>query len=126
MNDQNTEQMGLIQQISYPLFDCKSWMKLIGVMYIIGGVLQAISIIGIIIAWLPIWIGVLLFQSASAVENAHYHGSEYELIKSLLKLKTYFIIMGVLMLIGIVFTVIIFILMIVSGTFFSSFMMHRM
>jgi hypothetical protein len=94
---------GLVQQISYPLFECKGWMKLLGVMYIINGAMLVLSIIGIIIAWLPIWIGVLIFQSANAAEDAYYHGSEYDLVKSLSKLKTFFIILGVLVLIGIIF-----------------------
>ena len=119
MNGEPTEQMnnpasdstqGLIQQISYPLYNCKGWMKLLGVMSIIAGVIYAITIFGLIIAWLPIWIGVLLFQSATAAEEAYYNGSEYELVKSLAKLKTYFIIMGVLTLISIIFFIVMFFL----------------
>lgn len=88
-----------IQTLSEPLFRAKGWMKLIGVMMIISGVLTALSIIGIIIAWLPIWIGVLLFQSAGLVERAHISGDDNAFIMSLSKLKTYFTIMGVLLLI---------------------------
>lgn len=115
---------GFIQQISYPLYDCKGWMKLVSVMSIIVGVIYALTIIGIIFAWLPIWIGVLLFQSASAAEDAYYHGSEYELVKSLSKLKTYFIIMGVLTLIGIIFFILFVIMAFAGMTFNFSRMMH--
>ena len=117
MNGETTEQMGystpdstqgLIQQISYPLYDCRGWMKLLGVMFIIAGIIYVITIVGIIFAWLPIWIGVLLFQSASAAEEAHYTGNEHELVRSLLKLKTYFIIMGVLTLISIIVSIMAF------------------
>ena len=108
MNGQPTEQMSLIQQISYPLYECKGWMKLLGVMFIIGGIIYAITIIGLIVAWLPIWIGVLLFQSANAAERAYETASEYELHHSLSKLKTYFIIMGVLTLLGIIISIMAF------------------
>ena len=56
-----------VHTIGAPLYNAKGWMKFVGVLSIIYGVLVALSIIGILIAWLPIWIGILLFQSASAV-----------------------------------------------------------
>ncbi len=132
MNGKTTGQMGfpapdsvqgLIQQISYPLYNCKGWMKFVGVLSIISGALQAISIFGIIIAWLPIWIGVLLFQAASAAEEAHYTGSEHELIRSLTRLKTYFIIIGVMTLIMILFSLLVLVL-VFTGAFFSMFHMR--
>ena len=57
----------VVREVSAPLFAAKVWMKFLGVLMIIYGVLIAFTIVGIIICWLPIWIGVLLFQSASAV-----------------------------------------------------------
>ncbi|MBN2182585.1 MAG: DUF5362 domain-containing protein [Sedimentisphaerales bacterium] len=113
MNGGTSERVGLVQQISYPIFGCKGWMKLLGVMFIIGGVLYALTLIGIIIAWLPIWQGVLLLQAAGAAENARHTGSEHELIRSLSKIRTYFAIMGVLTLIGLILAVLWIVLMIV-------------
>lgn len=75
-------------------------------MFIVWGALGALSLIGIIIAWLPIWMGVLLFQSASAVELAYLSGDRNVMTRSLVKLKTYFVIMGVMTLIGIIFWII--------------------
>ena len=97
------EQTGVIKNLSFPLYNCTGWMKLLGVMSIIGGALQALTIFGIIIAWLPIWTGVLLFQSANAITEAYEGDNQAAMTRSLLKLKTYFIIMGVLTLIGIIF-----------------------
>ena len=128
MNGEPTEQMnnptsdsmqGLVQYISHPLYNCKGWMKLLGVLYIITGVIQAITIFGIIFAWLPIWIGVLLFQSATAAEEAYYNGNEYELVKSLTKLKTFFIIFGILALLSIIFALLFVLFFIMTGTLFS-------
>jgi len=96
----------VVREVSAPLFAAKGWMKFLGVLMIIYGVLMAISIVGIIVCWLPIWIGVLLFQSAGAIESAQASGSKMELYGALSKLKTYFTIYGILALIGIVFFVI--------------------
>lgn len=102
----------LVREVSAPLFAAKGWMKFLGVLMIIYGVIVALTIVGLIICWLPIWIGVLLFQSAGAVEAAQTSGSKMELHGALSKLKTYFTIYGVLALIGIVFFII---AMIVGG-----------
>ncbi|NIW79677.1 MAG: hypothetical protein GWN16_09545, partial [Calditrichae bacterium] len=40
-----------------------AWLKFLGIVSIISGAVVAITIVGIIIAWLPIWLGVLLFQA---------------------------------------------------------------
>jgi hypothetical protein len=102
MLDETNLQTGIIREISFPLYSCKGWMKLVGVMSIIGGALQVLTIFGIIIAWLPIWTGVLLFQSANAIQQAHETDSRDAMGRSLSKLRTYFIITGVLTLIGII------------------------
>jgi hypothetical protein len=96
----------LIREVSAPLFAAKGWMKLLGVLMIIAGILQAITIVGIIICWLPIWVGVLLLKAASSAEMAQAGGSKHELITALSKIKTIFTIYGILALIGIVIAVI--------------------
>jgi hypothetical protein len=108
MDGETSDQASLIRELSAPLYQCKGWMKLVGVMSILGGALQALTIIGIIIAWLPIWTGILLFQAAGAAELAYQGGNRDGLTRSLSKLKTYFIIMGVLTLIGLIAIVLAF------------------
>jgi len=105
MDGQVNDQTSVVKELSMPLYQCKGWIKFVGVMSILGGALYAISIFGIIIAWLPIWMGVLLFQSANAIESAYLAGDRNAMTRSLAKLKTYFVIMGVLTLIGIIITV---------------------
>ena len=73
---------------------------------IVSGALAAISIVGIVFAWLPIWLGVLLWQSGNAVESAHETGDAASFLKSQDKLKTYFLITGIVSLIGIILAVI--------------------
>jgi hypothetical protein len=103
----------LVRDLSSPLFEAKGWMKFLGVLMIIGGVLQALTVVGIIICWLPIWLGVLLFQAASGSEGAHQMGNKSEFYKSLSKLKTYFTIQGILVLIMIILSIV---MMFVVGT----------
>lgn len=94
-----------IRTISEPLYRAKFWLQLVGVLMIIYGVLICLSIIGIVIAWLPIWMGVLLFQCAGQVERAHTADDADAMLMAMAKLKTYFTIMGVLTLIGLIVSV---------------------
>jgi hypothetical protein len=99
-----------IKSLSLPLYQSRGWMKLLGVMMILYGALVALSIVGIIVAWLPIWLGILLFQTASSAEEAHISDNAEELLAALKRLKTYFTIMGVLTLIGLIFALLSFFL----------------
>jgi hypothetical protein len=105
----------IVKEVVGPLFGAKGWMKFLGVLMIIYAILMVIMTfgIGIIIAWLPFWIGLLLFKAAGAVELAATSGSKPALLEAMGKLKTYFTIYGILALIGILITVI---AMIVFGT----------
>ena len=108
-----------IQDLSQPLASGKGWMKFVGIMFIIQGAVTALTIVGIVIAWLPIWTGVLLMQASSAIERAQMSGDSSALKESLARLRTYFIIQGVLYLVGIVVAVLYFIFF---GAMFASMM----
>jgi len=108
-----------IKDLIQPLASGKGWMKFVGVVFIIQGALTALTLVGIIIAWLPIWIGVLLMQSAGALERAQLSGDPAALKESLARLRTYFVIQGVLILVGIALSVIYFV---VFGAMFMAMM----
>ncbi|NIA23934.1 MAG: hypothetical protein GWP04_00020 [Gammaproteobacteria bacterium] len=91
-----------VQDAAKPLFQAKGWMKLLAVLSIGGGALYALTIVGIIVAWLPIWIGVLLWQSAGAAEDAHTTGNPDRFLVSQTKLKTLFTVYGVVALVGLI------------------------
>ena len=93
----------MLMMLINPLYQAKMWIKLIGIMMIIYGAIMAITIFGLIIAWLPIWIGVTLFQASTAIEEAYMMQNQGAFLKALNKLKTYFTITGVLVLIGLIF-----------------------
>jgi hypothetical protein len=113
----------LIQELSAPIYQSRGWLKFLGVLSIIGGVTQAISVVGILIAWLPIWMGVLMFQAGSSIDSAGQFGDKFALLRSLNSLKTYFVLQGVLTLLAIVVVLsmlcILFILPLLGLTLFS-------
>ena len=94
-----------VQQLSVPIFQARGWLKFLGVLSIISGVGQALSVVGILFAWLPIWMGILMFQAGSNIESAAQFGDKFAFLRSMGSLKTYFILQGVLTLLGILFTV---------------------
>ncbi len=101
-----------VKEISIPLFQAKGWMKLLGVLLIVTGVLYAITLVGLVVCWLPIWMGVLLFKAADGAEAAQLGGDKAQLVGSLNRLKTFFTVQGVLVLLSLAFMVI---ALIVSG-----------
>ena len=74
------------------------WLKLLGVITILSAVPAAITVIGLVVAWLPILLGVLLVQAGIAAQR----GSDFELLRLVEKLKTYFLIQGVLVIVVVV------------------------
>ncbi len=121
MEQANTDQANLIKEVSIPVYQARGWMKLIGILMIIAGVFYALTIVGIIIAWLPIWMGVVLFQAGSSSEQAYFNGDKYSLLTSLNKLKLYFTIMGIMTLISIVLMVIMIIAVLAGGLAFGDY-----
>ncbi|HDI83094.1 MAG TPA: hypothetical protein ENF18_04815 [candidate division WOR-3 bacterium] len=94
--------------------EMSGWLKLVGIVSIVMGGLAALTIIGIITAWLPIWQGVLLLRAGN--DFANVSGKEQEAVLSGLKnLKIYFIIQGIIVLIGIASSVLAIFLVGVSG-----------
>ena len=92
-----------MKDVALPLYQARGWIRFLGVMMIIVGALYAVTIIGLLFAWLPIWLGVLLFQASSRIEYAYEGGGAVSFMESLQKLKTYFIINGVVVLISLIF-----------------------
>jgi hypothetical protein len=95
-----------IRGIIEPLHRGKFWMQLLAIVSILYGILMALTIVGLIVAWIPIWAGVVLIQAAGASSRAFQSGDALEMKHAMAKLKTYFTIFGVLMLITIILMVV--------------------
>ena len=111
---------GAAARIIAPMFEAKGWVKFLAVMAFIYGGFAAITIFGLIIAWLPIWIGVLLWQFASKAEAAHQLDSETDAIESLRKLKMVFIIQGVALIVVLAFYALLLVALLAGGLNFDS------
>ena len=99
MNENPSED--LVKRLSVKAAGSAGWMKFLGVLSIIYGVLIIFSIWGILICWLPIWIGVILFKAAGDAEMAS-RGAPTQLEGFLEKINKYFLIQGILALIGLI------------------------
>jgi hypothetical protein len=76
------------------------WMKFMGIMTIIAGCLQVLTIFGIVIAWLPIWMGVVLTKAGSKAGEYADKGDFASLDGLTGQLKTYFTISGILIIVS--------------------------
>lgn len=103
-----------VANVMRPLHDAAGWMKLIGTLGIIYGVIIALTIIGLIIAWLPIWMGVLLNRAANEARAAAMAGDEVQAISATRNLSTIFKVQGVIVLIGLILWAISIIFIIVA------------
>lgn len=90
----------VVRQIMAPMVGGAFWMKLLGVVWILSGALQVLSIVGILWAWIPIWLGILLFQAAGAAERASSDEDPAAAAEANAKLRLFFMIQGILMVVA--------------------------
>ena len=83
------------------------WAKFMGIMTIIGGCLQVLTIFGIVIAWLPIWMGIVLTKAGSKAGEFADKGDMASLEAMTGQLKTYFVISGVLIIVSFALAIIV-------------------
>ncbi|MEX2400828.1 MAG: DUF5362 family protein [Rhodothermales bacterium] len=74
------------------------WLRFMGVVTVGAALPSIMTIVGIVFAWLPIWLGILLFQAGSSARR----GSDEELIRMIERLRLYFIVQSVVIIIGLV------------------------
>jgi hypothetical protein len=86
------------------------WLIIPAVLAIFGGVVTGTTIIGLIVAWIPIWLGVILFQANKALESARVFGQRNDIMTAVEKLELYFRINGIFFII----TFVLFVVMIAS------------
>lgn len=102
---QPSSEKELVREISHNLSSASGWMKFLGVIMIFYGILIAITIVGIIFAWLPIWMGILLFRAASQANYAINLGDKKSLKASLQYINNFFTINGILFIVMMLLTI---------------------
>jgi hypothetical protein len=103
-----------VANVMRPLSDAAGWMKFLGTLSIIYGVLIALTIIGLVIAWLPIWLGVLLRRASDESVVAHRTGGEANAITATTSLQTIFKIYGIVAVIGLVYVGVVLVIAIIA------------
>ncbi len=91
------------------------WLQFMGVVTLGAAIPSVLSIVGIVVAWLPIWLGVLLFQAGTAARR----GTDDELIRMIERLRLYFIVQSVVVIVALV-------VFAVAFAFFGSIMFEMM
>ena len=107
----------LIKRLAVILAASSGWMKFLAGLMILGGVATAIGPM-IVVAWLPIWLGIVLWGAASKAQDAAVSGTEADMIKALDQLRFYFKLEGIMrivMFVAVAVIVICFIGMIVAA-----------
>ena len=102
----------------------KGWMKFLGIIMIISGALTAISIVGILWAWIYIWLGILLLQAGNKATELLASKSPENLVEYQNKLSSFFQISGILTIVALGLAVIALIIASIMG--FSMFNMPQM
>ncbi len=101
-----------------PLVQVAGWMKFLGILNIIAGVIYCLTIIGLIFGWVPIWIGISLNKASNSLQSGYARRSPGEIRNGMDSLGLVIKIFGVLAVIGLVINVIYFgfiILAVVGG-----------
>ncbi len=93
------------------------WMKFLGVLSIIQGIMLVFTIWGILICWLPIWIGWILFKAADDAEIAS-RGAPARLLDYAMRINRYFTLQGIIALVMIVVVLILLLFVGVSALMF--------
>jgi flagellar biosynthesis protein FlhB len=104
----STPEAFAIQQMKQTALTMSTWLKFLGIVSIISGAISAITIVGIIFAWLPIWMGVLLFQAGDRASGVRYSEDLNSLAQMMEKLKMYFVVYAVAIIVSLAFVILLF------------------
>jgi hypothetical protein len=109
MQPQASPSEDLIRKLTLVASGSTGWMKVLGGLLVLAGIMLIVSIWGILICWLPIWAGIVLFKAAGDADMAS-RGAPTRLLELLQKNNKFFMILGIFALIMIVILIAIFII----------------
>ena len=78
-----------------PIFSVQLWIRILGFAAMIIGVLYCLSIIGLIIGWLPIWLGVILLRTSKSIDSVVADESEQAAFELVSQIALFFKIVGI-------------------------------
>jgi uncharacterized membrane protein HdeD (DUF308 family) len=103
------------EKIYEELNKASGWMKFLGILCIISGALSALTLLGIIVAWLPIWLGVLLYQAGNLANSAFFSKEEIKFLQSISKIRLIFMIAGITAIVYIAISLIVLTIVLTTG-----------
>lgn len=95
--------------------ESRVWVSLVAWPMIIAGALYCLTIVGAIVGWLPLWIGLSLRKSAKAASQLEATGETVALHEYLRGLKTYMTVMGAITLLSILAAAVMVIMALAGG-----------
>ena len=90
-----------LHTIALPLYEAQRWIKFLGGVLFALGVAYALTIVGLVVAWLLLWLGVLLWQAGAELDRAFpgvpggAEGEEAPLAMAFVKLRRFFVVAGI-------------------------------
>jgi hypothetical protein len=111
----------LVKRLASVLAASSVWMKLFALVMILEAVGITFSTfgVGLILAWIPLWLGILLWTSANRASAALASGSERDLQECLDRLRFYFKLNGILIIIAFAVVVVLSFFSLVAGPMFA-------
>lgn len=97
-----TPDSALLRQLHAIAAHMSAWLKLLGFLSMVCGALAVLTLVGILFAWIPFWLGILLFQAGSRAARAQ---EPREMAIMLEKLRSYFALLGTVAIITLAFVI---------------------
>ena len=107
----------IAMMLSEPLAKTNFWLKFMAVLQFIYAAFYVIGSfgLGLIIAWLPVWMGVLMWQAANRSREAVMSGDLQSALAAQNKIKVLIIIMGVVTLVTLILAILAFFFLMFVG-----------
>lgn len=83
-----------INRLVTPLYQSLIWIRLFAACLIFYGALTTVTGVGVLVAWIPMWIGVLLLLASKSIATAYRENDEQAFMLLIARLKTIFTTLG--------------------------------
>jgi hypothetical protein len=114
------ESQSLVQQLGMPLYSGRNWIRAVGILAILGGVFNSLralfhvakgeniaaEVVLLVLGCLFVWVGVVLLQCASAISKAVATDDQAAFLLAQNKLRLYFKIQILVVIVGIVLSIV--------------------
>uniref|UniRef100_A0A7C4GG60 DUF5362 domain-containing protein n=1 Tax=candidate division WOR-3 bacterium TaxID=2052148 RepID=A0A7C4GG60_UNCW3 len=100
------------------------WLKVMGVVNVVGGGLGVLTVWGVIFAWLPIWLGIVLLKTARQAEAWTRNGDPAGMESLTRWLRTCFFVGSIAAIVGLVLAALGTVTATVIGLGFGRWLLH--